>query len=319
MGHNDHTDDPVDLPVEAGQTTDGGFEPDDKWLRGANEELQVEVMRRWFLTRYEDPGNEMPYDGEDGCFIFPWGGPYDPSDVLRERFEQIVSDGVIEKLVTYLISEVGNEWAPILPEVDYDEELSFTATDRNDPFRLLIQRLGQVEAIVLVSIANPQSSPLLLQMAHSSLIAMLEAYLADTAVYWVTNDQEALKQFVSTNKDFKSRQLNLNELFTRLNNLNDEVVDYLQGCVWHRLDKVVPMLEEGLKINIPPIADLMKQIVVRHDIMHRAGVTREGESVMVQVEDVRGLRETLRTFAEKIESALKERFPDGAAKEEFPF
>ena len=86
MGYNDYDfDDRPELPPEAGDDISGKFEPDDDWIKSVPEELQIEAMRRWFCDRYEDPANDTPYSSEEGGYIFVWGGPYDPNEVIQNR------------------------------------------------------------------------------------------------------------------------------------------------------------------------------------------------------------------------------------------
>lgn len=315
MGFNDHMDDDrLELPPEAGNCDQHPFDPDDEWIKGAPRDQQVEAMRRWFYGRYEDPANQTPYSSQEGGYMFVWGGPYDPNDVIQERFDQVVPYKVMEGLINDLWQEVGDKWAPIEHEgVDYDDELSFLVVHRSDPSRLLQGRLAQIDAVITVP-TPPFEAELIHQMAHSSLIAALEAYLADTVTYWVGHDKDALRRFVSRNKDFKARALTLDQLFDRLDMLDEEVRQYLQDLIWHRLDKIKPMVQAGLDIVIPDIADLMREVVVRHDIVHRAGRTRDGALVSVSAADVHRVRDAVAAFAQAIEAELKRRFvsPDRA-------
>ena len=49
--------------------------------------------------------------------------------------------------------------------------------------------------------------------------------------------------------------------------LDAEVRSYLQELVWHRLDKIKPIIAGSLDIDVPDIEDLLKAVVVRHDIV----------------------------------------------------
>lgn len=102
-------------------------------------------MRRWFCGRYEDPANVTPYSSEEGGYIFVWGGPYDPNDVIKQQFGGLVEYEVMKVLIDDLYSEVGDMWAPI--EHDYYEVLSMFVLHRTDPFQMLSERLVQTEAI----------------------------------------------------------------------------------------------------------------------------------------------------------------------------
>jgi hypothetical protein len=309
MGFNDHShSNGGDLPPEAGNFNEYPFDPNDEWIKNAPEEQQIEAMRRWFHARFEDPSNQTPYDGGEGGFQFIWGGPYDPNDKIQERFSSVVEYEVMEKLIKELWQEAGDEWAPIEHEgLDYDEELSFRVVSRDDPLRLLEDRISQIEDVLDWN-NDPHTSQLVHQMVHSSLIAALEAFLADTMAFWVRTDKGVLRQFTSENKDFKGRQLTLDQLFERLEKLDQEVEIYLQDMLWHRLDKIRPMMTAGLGIAFPDIGDLMREVVVRHDIVHRAGRTKSGELVSVSTDDAIRVRDEVRRFARAIVAELEKRF-----------
>ena len=297
------------FPVKATSRKDGLFDPDDEWLKDASEEDQIEAMRQWFHARYEDPANETPYSSQEGGYQFVWGGPYDPNDEIQERFGGDVPYEVMEKLIHELWSEAGDEWAPIEHEgVDYFEDFSLRVVDRADPIRLLELRLKQIDAVLNLS-ADPSTSDVIRQMAHGSLIAALEAFLADTVSYWIRNDKHVFREFISQNRDFKERKLSLDQIFERLDGLKLELEQYLQEIPWHRLDKIRPMMMAGLSIGFPVIDALMKEVVIRHDIVHRAGRTKDGSVVSLSADDVRRVRDEVRQFARAIDAELEKRFP----------
>ncbi len=300
-----------ELPPEAGNFDELPFEPNDEWLATAPGELQIKAMRRWFTDRYEDPANETPWDGEDKQYVFVWGGPYDPNDEIQERFGGIVPHDVMHELIVDLWRAVGDEWAPIHHEgVDYDRYVShLIVAGRDDPHRFLEERIEEIFSVLAAASLQGANQRLLHQMAHSSLIAALEAYLADTAIYWMQADARALRRIVSTNKDFQARSLSLAEVFDRVEAIKDEVKAYLVDLVWHRLDKIKPMLASGLEIEVPDIGPLMREVLVRHDIVHRAGRQEDGSLVELSIEDLERVRDAIRIFAGEIETKLVGRFP----------
>ncbi len=93
-----------------------------------------------------------------------------------------------------------------------------------------------------------------------------------------------------------------------------KVRQYLQDLIWHRLDKIKPIVPTGLDIVVPDIGELVREVVIRHDIVHRAGPTRDGNVVSVSADDVRRVRDVVATFAQAIESELERRFPPDARK-----
>jgi hypothetical protein len=296
------------LPAEAGRETRSGFEPDDDWLLTAEVALQQEAMQRWFETRYWDPANDTPYNSEEGGYLFIHGGPYAAEDELYGRFGDLLSDEVIRAVVDDIESDGIEEWAPIHTEPDYDSEFEYQGTVRGDSFLLFERRVEDVEALANASVST-ELEPLLHNMLYSSLIAALEAYLSDTMSYWVKAEEKVFRKFVSSCEEFKQRKFSLSQIFDRMDTLKDDVEKYLQQLVWHRLDKVVPLMIDSLGATIPDFGPLMKHILVRHDIVHRGGKTKDGAPVVIGHSGVQELRVTVTTFVNAIERSLNGRFP----------
>lgn len=308
MGHNDWDDPPgPELPAEAGVDTLLGYEPDNEWLMTAEPELRHEAMKTWFLTRYWDPANDTPYNSKDG-YIFIHGGPYDADDELSSRFGDLCSEEAILAVKEDVESDGILDWAPIHHEQDYDSAFEYEANTRDEPYQFFIQRLEEVDALAAAEV-DTQRRPTLRQLLFGYLIAALEAYLADTMSYWVAVDKSVFRRFVSTCKEFSERKILLSEILEKMDTLEDDVEEYIQNFVWHRLDRVTPLVSEALQIQLPPIAELMKHIIVRHDIIHRGGRTKNGDAVVVSDNSLAGLRTDVMTFVDGIESQLTERFP----------
>lgn len=310
MGYNDHIHDGrVDLPPEAEK---GGrpFDPDDDWLRNASAEQQNEAMKRWFLARFCDPAEDLPYNGREGGFQFVNGGPYDPNDELQDRFGQVVECPVIERLVYELYQMVGQEWTPIdWDETYWDDALYQSVDSRDEAFGMLEMRLAEITEVLQVSASTPANG-LIVNMSHGAAITALETYLWDTVSYWTTENPDVFRKFVSTNKsEFGEKKLKVSEIFSIAEELNGTFRKHLQKLVWHRLDTVKPMMEEGFGIELPQINELMEQVVIRNDIVHRGGKSVDGKEVEVREGDVSRLMEMVRNFAADIERSLARTYP----------
>ena len=80
---------------------------------------QAKMMRDWFLDNYEDPVHSLPYESREGGYIWVYGGPYDAGQVLRDTFEGLVSDRIIERIARDLFDECP-EWAEKIHLIDDD-------------------------------------------------------------------------------------------------------------------------------------------------------------------------------------------------------
>jgi hypothetical protein len=100
---------PLELPKEAGSIDAPRFEPDDGWLREADDGLKKAAIWRWFATHYEDPRGAVPHDSE-GHYLYDEGEPVKADQALRERFGAVVPANVLQAVHDAICSEVGNDW-----------------------------------------------------------------------------------------------------------------------------------------------------------------------------------------------------------------
>lgn len=296
-----------EFPPNAGGFTELGIEPDDDWLMTANPELQHEAMRVWFLSRYENPTNNTPYSTQEGGFMYIFGGPYDADDELTNRFGDVCPKEVIQAVIEDVESGGTIQWAP-LHFTDYDTQFEYGTKTRGDAYVSFLQRLDESDELGAI-LLDEKNNEKLRQLLFGSLIGVLEAYLSETMLYWIAEDKSVFRRFVSTCVDFQKRKFPLSEILDRMDKLEAESRDYLQDLVWHRLDKVVPLMTSSLTITIPPIGTLMKYIVTRHDIVHRGGKTKKGESIVISTQVLIQLRSEVLSFVEAIESELNEQYP----------
>jgi hypothetical protein len=116
-------------------------------------ETAIEDMERWFFEQFEDPQNQMPRDGEDQVFIYPWGGPFEASDVLHGQFGADHPESLVLEAVARIERDGTTEWAPT-DTGDYYEHPGYdaeaTASDRlgQQLKEQIFDRLNALEAVI---------------------------------------------------------------------------------------------------------------------------------------------------------------------------
>ena len=310
MGWNDYMDDDnelVNLPPEAFGTwnVDGPFEPQDHWLRTANKDHQLIAIRAWFLARYCDPVHNTPYNGREGGFQFIHGGPYDPADVLPNRFSRAVEYEVIQEVIDKLHQEVGDEWAPVQSSIpdDYDDDYGVIIEESSQPFVRLRDRLEQSKQVLTLQ-GNFAAQYLARNLAFGSVITSLESFLWETVTYWVDHDDAVMKNIVTHIPVFRDQPLKLGQIFEKREALKNDIKAYLQNLVWHQWNKVAPLFTLGLEIDIPGFKQFEGALIKRHDIVHRSGFTKTGERVDVNVVEIETLCDQIIRFASEVNNKL---------------
>lgn len=315
MGWNDHIDDGDDisnLPPEAmGNIFDveGPFDPNDHWLRNAEEDHQLIAMRAWFHARYCDPAHETPYNGREGGYLFVDGGPYNPSSELHERFGGIVDDSLIEQVVDEMVDEVGDQWAPIRrePPEDYDERFDLELVDADEPLRRVRKRLAECRQVLDLQ-GGAQAVALARRLVFGAVIGVLESFLWELSQHWIESNDEALRGCVTKLPAIRDEPMKLGDVFDRHGSIRDHVKGHLQNTVWHRWDKVGAIYKSGLGIALPSVKVFDAALVKRHDIVHRSGRTKDGDEIDVTSSEIENLSQAVEQFAEEVSDLAKNRF-----------
>lgn len=313
MGWNDSYCDSElsNLPPEAYGNifdTDGPFDPDNHWLSSAEREDQLIAVREWFLARYCDPGHGTPYNGREGGYLFIHGGPYDPADELPERFSGIVDDDIIQEVIDEMHGDIGDQWAPIQygPPDDYDDRYDLSLVARSEPLRKLRERLQQFQQLLALQ-HDQHALSLAEKLVFSAAIGALEGFLWETAHYWVENDDQALRNFVTKLPVFRDEQIKLGDIFERHEGIKQHVKGYLQNMVWHRWDKVAPLFRDGLGVKLPSMKSFDAALIKRHDIVHRSGDDKQGRPIEVTKDEINDLCSKIEAFAVLVDEALAAR------------
>lgn len=86
---------------------------------GLEREDLKEAIRDWFLSNYEDPAENTPYESAEGGYQYIWGGPYDAREEIEGHFEKLPEE-IVEEVVGEL-ERGAAEWAPHSNRI-YDED-----------------------------------------------------------------------------------------------------------------------------------------------------------------------------------------------------
>ncbi|AWH50602.1 hypothetical protein C1925_16285 [Stenotrophomonas sp. SAU14A_NAIMI4_5] len=281
-------------------------EVDDGWLATAPQSEQTKAMRLWFLERYCDPQTETPYNSDAGAYFFLRGGPYDPNDVLQERFDNVVSYEVIAELVDELHQEVGHEWAPT--ELTAEDEWDDVFVDRPDgPIQRLEERLVELRTMTELQ-GLPMTRILLRQLVYAAVITTLETFLWEQAAYWLERDAAALGRLIQQHPQTQQRisQLGGDSEGNRAT-IAAELTQGLKAKVWHRWEKNGPFLGHLLGITMPSHAALEAPTKIRHDIAHRGGKDTEHNPHNISQASVDELIAVVTSYAQEVQAAINGR------------
>jgi hypothetical protein len=303
------------LPLEAGSDSARGFEPNDAYLADASAEERQRIMRRWFLTRYQDPVMETPHSSEEG-YIYIHGGPFRADEELFDRFEDLCNEEEIEEAIEELESEGIDEWAPIHydpDDDDFDAQFALILTQANQPLETLRIRLEQSKRVLELE-GDEEIKAVARNMVFSAMIGVLEAYLYEVAFFWVDTDDTVLRNLVEGLPHFRERKVALADVFKEYEKIKGHVKGYLQNLVWHRWEKVAAVFKHSLGVRLPSMEAFGEPLKKRHDIVHRSGRGKDGSTVQITEGEVQQLAADIEVFAQELNGLLGEPDEDLSVK-----
>ena len=284
-------------------TSDYEYPISNEELSKADRKTQLDVMEVWFRQHYEDPAEHTPYESAERGFIWIWGGPYDAREELESEFAGIVPDDVIDELVNKLEREC-LEWAPTLSADDYDEYLLDDIAGLTDYYSNFISSIHDIEILLRAKVDNTVSH-CLMRLLYVNVVTVLETYLSDAFINTVMNDSKLMRRFIETNPDFQVEKVSISDIYKMGEEIERKARTYLIELIWHRLDRVKPMYEKTLDIKFPDdLSTIFRAILIRHDIVHRNGKTKDGKEIIITQEKVTELINAIKQLVQHIDTQL---------------
>lgn len=146
------------------------------------------------------------------------------------------------------------------------------------------------------------------RLSYSGLVTILEAYLADIAKRQVLNKDSIKRRFVENFDAFSKNQKNLKvtEVFFWMEQLDNQIIECLDNLSFHNVKTIKAFFPSVLLVKISD--DLSDRLAVaeitRHDIVHRAGRTKDGKSNEVTLADVKAVSTLVLDIITSVDSQI---------------
>lgn len=183
---------------------------------------------------------------------------------------------------------------------DIDDDTYFNAED----FKLTLNETKQTLAEIAPLSAETKKQ--LLQLLYANLISNLEAFLCDTIISYVSNDEAAKQRFLCTYEPLAEQKFPMKSLIAKYKGLNSIIVNALKAIVYHNLDLVSKIYKNTAKVDFPSDPLIEKAIIIRHDIVHRNGKDKDGNPTVIIEDNVKELAEHIDDFIQKINDQIFE-------------
>ncbi len=193
-------------------------------------------------------------------------------------------------------------------QYDYDEQFDAIVEDKNNIEKFL-NEINNLRGLNNVDIQglDDEMRRILNRQIFIGVIGTMETYFSETFINLTSDYEVFFKNFVQSHPEFKQRKIELSEIFREKEKLNENVKKTIFDTIFHNLPIVNNMLRDTFEITVPEIGEIYKDVLKRHDLVHRNGLTKEGEEIVVSTEIIGNLIDRMRTFILTIEEKIVEK------------
>lgn len=157
----------------------------------------------------------------------------------------------------------------------------------------------------LIELNNNDTNPLIKRMIFSSVIAAMEAFLSDTLKRSVLNRRAVQRRFVENYASF-DKNMKESQIFRFMDDLDKRIINEIDKMLFHNMSVVKEIYKNVLFCDLKEdlVSKIIRYVLTRHDIVHRNGKGVDGSVLLITMEEVSGLINTVNEFVRDIDKQI---------------
>lgn len=184
---------------------------------------------------------------------------------------------------------------------EYDYYLYLTL---NDVDKIFEQEISNLKKLLKNSRVD-SNNPTFCKMIYAHAVTILEVYLEDMVKALIISNEDFLKNTIKNVKPFSDTKFKLGEISLEQDGIKKFVLRKLSENIFHDIPKAIKIfsgiIESKLSVNIENVCAITSK---RHDIVHRNGKNKEGDTLEIDEASADLSIKTVESFAKELRSAL---------------
>lgn len=257
------------------------------WLQQASPEEQLRTICKWFVSRYADPANVLPYNSREGGYIWIDGGPYDARDEVEFNFTDIVPNSVLEQAIEIIENSGIYDWCKAEP---FDDDYGLCINNANESLQETQESIHRLIALL------GKDNPTLNQLLFASMISILETYLWRTMSFVCSHpgmSEKILKVFDKTQANNQTDCVDARKKAEKI----------LADVLWQHNARVANIFNGVLSIKVD-LSCFDHEKLMRHNIVHRFGRDKSGMKIYISENDVKELSNKVSFFCKDLHNRV---------------
>lgn len=190
-------------------------------------------------------------------------------------------------------------------ETETEKEQLEAILSNTDFYRTFLDEITSLRVLNKLSVPDQKAKKTLRRHLYVGVIACLETYLSDAFINTVLSNENYLKSFFTSFKDFRDQKLGMNELLDSASKAEEIAKKAMLEVIYHNLPKVSKMYEGTLNIEFPKFSEIQKAVSIRHHLVHRNGKNKDGIEISIDTIMVDEIISKVESFISEIDQKLK--------------
>ncbi|WP_156804475.1 HEPN/Toprim-associated domain-containing protein [Gallaecimonas xiamenensis] len=169
------------------------------------------------------------------------------------------------------------------------------------------QAKKEIEEIVNL-VSSDQNATILKRLVYGGLIGVLEAYLADVAKRQTLNKKAIKRRFVERFTLFNEnkKKISVSEIYKTIEGIDRSIIECIDSLSFHNIKTIKSFYSSVLLIDFHDavINQLSNAVSTRHDVVHRAGKTPEGEAIEITNQAINELSKLILSIMEFVDKKI---------------
>ncbi|WP_276169105.1 hypothetical protein [Zobellia alginiliquefaciens] len=187
---------------------------------------------------------------------------------------------------------------------NYEEQFE-TITDNKHFVKKYEIDIENLKALTHLKTPDDTLKSVLNRQIFIGVIGTMETFLADVFINLSFENEKYFRKFVKTHPDFEKRKFELKEIFEQSDNLKETAKKIMLNTIYHNLPTVREMYRNTFEIDFPKIKETYQYVLMRHDLVHRNGKTKEGKEVITDKKAIIGLIQSVNELVYGVAKELK--------------
>lgn len=141
-------------------------------------------------------------------------------------------------------------------------------------------------------------------MVFAYIVAALEGYLSSSFIHHVMKSDDLKINLLDENPDIKDKKFKVIDIIKDKNFTDNFIKSYLSDFTFHNVAKITILFKKVLNHEFGEVGWLYKAVAIRHDCAHRAGITKDGQSLNITNAMIADLILNVKALANNLETTI---------------